>query len=140
MGGAPDGSYTVAHGLTHEAPPEMLVINKYQFLLVLERTRKRIVPHGEWSLVPAGMFLAIMLAVLTTDFKSAFGLDKAVWEAIAAISAAITGGLTAVLAVWWAVVRLAHPIETPDDVLDGVIKQMAEDRARMAAQLGPPVG
>lgn len=138
--GQPQTQFPVSGaGLTHEAPQERLLVDKYHLLWVFEKMQRRGTrPRGEWCLIPAGMFLGLMIPLVTgVSFADALGLSKYTWQAIVVIAAGIAAVATIVLGVWWAMVRWKNPRKQPEQVLAEMITEMAEDRERIARLQGP---
>lgn len=122
-------------GVTHTAPAEGLRMDKYHFLWVLQRMRDdagRFRPKGEWALIPLGIFLGMMQALLTSDFKDAFGIEKEVWKASAINIIQGSALATVVLFVWWVIDRCTRRNRGPEQILEEVIVEMAKDRERLS--------
>lgn len=117
--------------ITHSAPPENIVINKFQLLLVLERMQRERPRKLEWCFLPAGIFVGVMLALLTADFKDSLGVDKATWHALALLTAAVTAIATVVLFCLWAYSAIVHPRPTANQIFEGIIREMAKTWAQV---------
>jgi hypothetical protein len=122
-------------GVIWEAPPEKLVMNPYHFMWVIDRMRRRVVPHGEWWLIPAGMFLSLVLVLLTTDFKDRFGIDKHYWAAAMGIITFLTAIIAVALLSWWLYSRWKNSPRSSEQILADIIAQMQHDQERVAAEM-----
>ncbi len=125
-------------GIQHSAPPETVTVNKYHLELRLTnmRTPKRV--SFSWWLTPAGIALAILLAMLTADFKDALGIPKTTWQAFALIVLLTASVASVGLFVLW-IAGLAdrvflHPDPTPQQLVEQIMKELAADREK--AHLG----
>ncbi|WP_313225254.1 hypothetical protein [Stutzerimonas nitrititolerans] len=56
---------------------------------ILLENQSRVATKNEW-IAPLGLFISLLLAVLTTDAKPAFGLSSHAWQAIFLISCALS--------------------------------------------------
>lgn len=127
-------------GIAHWSPPETFQMNKYHFLLVLERMRKqerRFRPRGEWSLVPLSIFVTTMQSLLTSQFKDAMGLDAASWHQMTVQTAKFTAASTLVLFVWWVVDKCVRRDKSPEQMVEDVIREMERDRQRAMVHSQP---
>jgi hypothetical protein len=129
----PDATGRIREGITHSAPPEIVEMDKYHFLWVLERMDKQrsVRPAFSWWLIPLAMFLGVIATLLTADFKDTLGASKDTWHALMIGTALVTAVAWVALLVWWAVVQWKHHDPTPEELLAGVIDQMAVDRERL---------
>ncbi len=124
----------VARGVTHAGPIEDVQMNKWHFILVLDRMRaEHGRAHWDWCLIPFGFFLGMGQALVTSDFKAAFGIDGNVWHAAALNFTGLSAVATLGLFVWWVVDSWRHPAKTAEQVWNEVIDEMAKDREKAAA-------
>lgn len=130
--------FPVGSGFTHEAPQELLRINKYHFLLVLRRMQdqERRTPKGEWCVIPASAWLALTIPLISSNFKDALGIARFTWAAIVLILWGVTALATVGLFVWWLVDAVRHRDKTPEQLLNDVIDEMTSDRERAAKLIG----
>ena len=117
-------------GIRYSAPPEELTMSKDRFLLPLERWGRRKKPHGEWCLVALSLGLACAFPLLTSDFRNAFNISAATWQASALLGTVISGFATVGLSGRWIYVKLRHPAKTSEDVLRELIEQISGELER----------
>jgi hypothetical protein len=138
-----------AVGTSYRAPGEDVTCSRWQLSGEFERMRKRRKPHGEWALIPLAMFLGLLPNTVTrVTFSDGFGLTADQWKVALFFSTVITLVLTLVLAFAWAVLKIARPDksgeEMVEDMLDRidaaeqrVAKREAARRQRQAAAAAP---
>jgi hypothetical protein len=121
-------------GIQHSAPPETITVNKYHLELRLTNMRRVRKVGFSWWLTPAGIGLAILLAMLTADFKDALGIPKSTWQAFAIGVLIVAIAASAVLLVLWFAGWLDrmfwHPDPTPRQLVEDIMKELATDRDR----------
>lgn len=88
---APDGFKTTnrtinIEGIHSNITPEILEITIDKLKIVLLENDRRISDSNQWQ-APLGIFITILLVLVTADFRQAFWLSAAVWHAIFIISA-----------------------------------------------------
>ncbi len=130
-----NGTLTPAFGLTHEAPPERLVMNKYHLLLVIDRLMKK--PKGpalEHVFIPFALFMGSLLSLVPKDFQDYWGMSGATWQAVAFIIVIMSGSATIGLFIWWLVCAIKYPRQTSDQIFDDICDQIAKDRERAIQQ------
>ena len=123
-------SYTGLKNTTfvYSGPDEKLIMNKYQLLLALERLLKKPKgPHLEHVGIPFALFLALLLALLPTDFQEYWSLGPEVWEAIAIILTVGSGIATIGMFFWWLRNIRNTPKQTADGCYDEILEQMSKD-------------
>src|SRR6266446_4466445 len=118
-------------GIMHSAPSEDLKMNKYHFLLVLERMQqdtRRVRPRGAWSFIPLGVFLTAMQSLITAEFKDAVGVTGIVWQSVTVHLAEAAALVTLGLLGWWVIYKCIHHDKSPEQMLNEITDQMAADR------------
>ncbi len=117
----------------HRGIAEELTINKYHLIWVISRLQggpRR--PRLEHVVIPLALFLGLLLALLPADFQNYIGLNAEIWEAIAIILTTVSGIATITLFIWWIINITRNPPKTPEECYDEIIKQMTQDRERLA--------
>jgi hypothetical protein len=113
---------------------ETVHMNKYHFLLVVQRLlSKPKGPHLEHVAIPFGIFLAILLVMLTSSFKDSLGVKAEVWQSVAIIFAILSAGTTVFLFIKWCINKVKMKEQTPEDVLKDVLIQMEDQREKLAS-------
>ncbi len=143
--GAQPGSVTLGRdGFTHSAPDEHIRVNTYQLTLVVERLISRqpqrpTPPSREPLVAPGSVFITILLALVTADFKDALGVSADVWAAVALVSLGLaciwllrTGlaYLDATRRYKTAVASFTEP--TAETVIEEMLREMERTRQREA--------
>jgi hypothetical protein len=118
--------------LHHSGISEWLHMNKWQFLLVIERLqRKPKAPRLEHVAIPFGIFLALLLAILPVDFKYYLGIDAQVWQSITLVFTILSALVTVVLFVMWLTNTIHNKKQTPEDILNEVIRGMEAEQKKL---------
>ena len=105
---------------------EVLHINKYHLLLVLERLEKQKLkfPLLEHVMIPFGVLIPTLVAFLTADFKNSLGLGAHVWQMFILTIMVLSTLVTAVFLGLWVRNRIRHKPTTPDKIVEEIIKEM----------------
>ena len=121
-------------GLEHGGYDEVLHMNKYHLLWVIERLQKKPkAPKLGHVAIPFGILLATLLSVLPSDFQDYLGIGAAVWEAATLIIIVLSALATIVLFFLWLIHKIRNNEQTPLDVVNEIIDQMEGDREKVAS-------
>jgi len=127
------GGSTTTQSATYSAPDEIVHLNKYHLMLVLRRLMDRPKdPSFDHVLIPAGLAVATIAALLSANFQSYAGIDAAVWEAMFFIIAATSSVASIVLLIRWIIHRVKNPPKSEEDIYEEIVLQMEHDRQRLA--------
>ena len=124
--------------ILHTDVSEKIEMNKYHLLWVMERLSKKSKgPHLEHVAIFAAMLLGVLFTLLPADFGDYLGRPAAVWEALATGVTVFAGLATLFLFIWWVVNKCKERTQTPEDVVNEIIDQMAKDRERLSGVRNP---
>ena len=124
----------------YSAIPDWLSMPTDRFLLILERLERRQKPHGEWCLVALSLCLACLFPLVTTEtFKSTFGFKPEMWQAFSLLGMIVFGLGAIALSVRWVYLKFTRPNQTHEQILKGVIDEMAQEARRAAARTSASV-
>lgn len=115
----------------HDSPSEIIDMDKHHLILILERLKKgsTIPTYSDvWPWV--GVFFALLLALLPTDFQNFWGLSAATWEAIAVILL-IASVVMIVVVLCRAYQYRGERAKTPEGEVQEIIDQIAVDREKL---------
>jgi hypothetical protein len=84
---------------------ELIVTTKDKIELCLLHHQEELQIQREWT-TPFGILVAVLMTLLTADFKDGLGLKKEVWQAIFLMAAATSGvwfvyAVARAVRVWW---------------------------------------
>ncbi len=120
--------------LRHRGINEELTMNRYHLALVIERMKQK--PKGprfEHVIIPLGIFLATLLSILPSDFRDYLGYEAAFWESMAVIIAILSASATIILFALWLRNEICRKEKTSLEMVDEVIKEMENDRKKVAS-------
>ena len=88
--------------------------------LALRKTLPSYVDIGSF-LGPLGVFLALFVGLVTADFRSVFGVEKSVWQAIFIV--------TSIFAAIWAIRNFIGYLKrkTLEDIVEAIVAEASED-------------
>lgn len=109
---------------------EVLHINRYHLLLALERLEKKNpkFPLFEHTMIPFGILISTLVALLTADFKNSLGLSADVWQMFILAVMVVSALITAVFLGLWMRNRGRYKLRTPDEIVEGIIKEMEHQK------------
>lgn len=81
--------------------PEDLIINSSKLELILDKYQEKLAAKNNWS-APFGVLIALLLALMVSDFKDKFGLKALQWETILEI--------LVIVSIVWLIVELKKTI------------------------------
>jgi hypothetical protein len=128
----PKPSPSTLQGLTHSAAPESLEMNIYHVRLVVTKLLARPQPPslaGFWGAVTT--LLAIVLCLLTTDFKDFLGVKADTWEAFVIFLAVACLIAIAYLFHRWSRSRKTYKDQTDEEIVSEIIADMEETNKRV---------
>jgi hypothetical protein len=125
-----------AAGLTHTAPSETVLINKYHLVLAIRRIMEhRRGPTWEQVVSPLALSLGLLVALIPTDFKDYAGIPADTWQAVVVMAIVLAGVWFLILlgqAIWC---LFKYPPKSDVDYYADIIREMEEDRERIG-QIG----
>ncbi|HHL2928236.1 MULTISPECIES: hypothetical protein [Citrobacter] len=75
----------------------VIVVSEDKLIRILEKDRERTKKNMVWT-APASFFITLIVAILTTDFKSRWGMPAEAWQALFYLGT----GLSAIFAaIYW---------------------------------------
>jgi hypothetical protein len=111
---------------------EWLHINKWQFLLIIEKAQERSkTPRLEHVAIPLGIFIALLFSLLPVDYKYFLGIDANVWQAVAICLTILSGGMTLVLFCWWLTNCIRYKKQSSNDIFESLIQEMATEKKKL---------
>ena len=114
--------------IIHKGIPEVLNMNKWHFLLTIERLQKQSKGvQWEHPTIPFGIFLAILLSMVSADFKFSLGLKAEVWESVAFCLLIASAIATVILFIMWMGNQKNTSKKSPEEILNDVIEEMDEE-------------
>ncbi|SRR6266851_784762 len=121
-------------GLAHTGISETLTIEKHHFLRVLERMQRQNegAPRSDVLSIALTVFLGDIFIAAATDFRDVAGFSRSFWQAaawIVALSALTIAIVWTIRLVRW---HRGHPRKQPEDIYEEVVKEMENDRKRLA--------
>ena len=128
----PDIRPEAVKSLHHTGVNEWLHMNKWQFLYVIEKMqRKPKAPRLEHVAIPAAFFLALLLAMLPSDFKYYLGINAQVWQSTVLFFTILSALINLVLFIVWFKNSLLNKEKTPEDILKEVIAKMEAEQKKL---------
>ncbi len=117
----------------YSAPIEVVSMNKYHLLWVLERLgQKPKWPKLEHVLIPLALFIGTLLTLLPADFQDYLGVKAAIWEAITLLIVWLSAACTVILFIWWLGCSIKFKKQSTLEILSEILDQMADDNKRLA--------
>ena len=112
--------------INYEGANEILHINRYHLLLVLDRfeRQKPKFPQFEHVMIPLSVLISTLVTLLTSDFKDSLGLSADVWQMFILTVMLLSALVTAIFLGLWSRNRSHHKPKTPDEIVDEIIKEM----------------
>jgi hypothetical protein len=132
-----------AKGIDWQAAPHTLHMNKYQFLYVLQRVleafgrveAQRITADSVVG--PLGILLAVVLALVTADFKNALGVPQGAWEGMFLLAALVAAIWTIYKFLEWRrYVNQKVVLKTAEQWYHEVVLEIQKDEAEAVAGVG----
>ncbi|MDD5190593.1 MAG: hypothetical protein PHE50_06085 [Dehalococcoidales bacterium] len=129
--------------IEHRGPPEVVSLNKYHLILILERLKKgKRQPTFSDTWAWLGTFLTLLIVVFenrstgATDVSSQsqlfLGLSTPTWNGIFCVAMVISGAVLIVYLVK-AILSNKELSKTPEQEVDEVCKKLAKDNERLNA-------
>ncbi len=123
-----DGSTQIAERLNRDTriltgtKREVIFLDTNKVKLILLQKYGEFKAQREW-MTPVGIFLTILLALLTTKFQKTFGIDAYTWQAIFLICAVICFG--------WSIITIYKAVKyagsnTVDSIMADLLKESEE--------------
>ena len=85
--------------ITTNVGQELIAVTKDRLELCLIRHRERLESRQRW-LLPLGILVPIVLALLTTDFKDSLGIKASTWQAVFLLLATVSTIWTLILGIY----------------------------------------
>lgn len=125
--------------LHHIGINEIITLNKYHLLLVLDRMQKQKpkAPSFETAMIPFGVLVAMIVSLLTSSFKDFAGIKADVWQMLVLAVVILSGLATAILFGLWLRNRVCYKEKTPDEIVQEIVQEMENDRERFSSSQKP---
>jgi hypothetical protein len=118
--------------IEHRSINEMIKMNKYQVLLLVERLLKKPKPPQlEHVAIPLGLCLAFLLSLFTSDFKDFLGVKASDWHGFTFFLFWTTAGIAAIMFLVWLFQRRKN--KTPEEIVNDLIQQIECDYERLSS-------
>lgn len=101
---------------TQKQLPEDLIINSSKLELILDKYQKKLAAKNNWS-TPLGVFIALLLTLMVSDFEDKFGLKALRWETIIE--------LLFFLSIIWLIIEITKAIKSKP--LDDLITEIHQN-------------
>ena len=110
-------------------------MEKHHFLRVLERMERQTegAPRSDVLSIAVTVFLADIFIAAATDFKDVAGFSKSSWQAAAWLIALLALAITVVWSIRLFRWHRSHPHRSPEEIYADVVREMENDRRRLAA-------
>jgi hypothetical protein len=128
-GGAVRGTTTP---LVHKSPPEIVEMNKFEFILALSEVQQR--PKGPTVyevVVPLFFAIGLLLTLLPTDFKEFGGVPASTWQAVVITLVIVAGIWFVALLLRFAYCAYKYPARSPRQFYQDLVEEMARQRAEI---------
>ena len=114
-------------------------MNVFEILNIIREAheeQKRL-PPGSWVVGVFSTFLAFGLCLLaTSQYRDALGFKGEQWASVVLFFTILTAFGTLVLFLWWAATQLRQKPQTDKEIVQGIIDEMQEARAKGMVPLG----
>jgi hypothetical protein len=112
--------------IDHSGITEILHMNKYHFLLILEKyqDQKPKAPRFEHVMIPFGILLTTLIPFFTSDFRDTLGLSANIWQSLTLMILILSLVTTIVLSALCLKNQLGYKQKSSEDICNEVIKQM----------------
>ena len=100
---------------------DLIIISADKIRLAYSEQIKLMQVKGSW-VAPIGLFLTLLLSLLTAEFSDSFGIEKAVWKAFFLLGCLLT--------FLWAVISVYRSFSsTPIEDVESFIKRITIDQS-----------
>ncbi len=118
--------------IEHRSVNEMINVNKYQVMLLIERLlRKPKPPQLEHVAIPLGLCLATLLSLFTSQFRDFIGISSSDWHGLTFSIFVLTAGLTVFLFGMWLYRTIFEKKKTPESMVNDMIKEIELDKEKL---------
>ena len=119
---------TPSESFTRSSPTEYVYMEKWYLIHFMSKLKARPkAPKIEDVMVPLGIFLGTLLALLPADFQDYWLIDAATWEALAILIAIISGCAFVFLGARYIKFLCRYKDETEEELYEKVCEDMRRD-------------